>query len=324
MCLSGKPQQPRGLTLIEVMVALTLGLLITLAITTLFISMRHSYRQNVAVAKMQENARFALELITQDLRHAGFFGDIADPIDIDVTRGPATDVDACGDGIYNFTSASVLLNYGRLITNPDGVTLYNDCVATAEVLSSGSSILLVKRSATSIPTSIQAGYVYTYANGSQAQLYSLANPQTLSGGTNWEYQPHVYFIDQNHTLQQKYLQYASGTPPTFVSEPLAEGIDAFHIEFGIDIDLNGTPEYFYTPAAGAASDSTLDNAVSATVYILARTAESDSQYTDQKTYNLGKLSLGPFGDNVHRRVYAASTALKNIRNQVILRQGLGL
>jgi type IV pilus assembly protein PilW len=311
-----------GMTLVEIMVALTIGLLITLAITTLFISMRQSYLQNDAIAKMQENARFALELITQDLRHAGFFGDIADPVDIDITRAPATAVDNCGGGIYNFASASVLLNYGRQITNPDGIAFYNGCVTTAEIHPSGSSILLVKRSAASTTTTTQSGFVYTYANGSQAQLYSPANPHTLSGGANWQYQPRLYYIDANRTLQRKSMRYTA-TPPTLISEPLAEGIEAIHIEFGIDIDLDGTPEFFYTPAAGSASDTTLDNAVSATVYILARTEARISGTPGGKTYNLGRMALGPYADNLYRRVYAATTALKNIRYQVMLRQGIG-
>lgn len=312
-----------GLTLIEIMIALTIGLLITLAISALFISMRQSYQQNEAIALMQENARFALELITQDLRHAGFFGDIADPVDIDISRGPATAVDSCGGGIYNFASAGIVLNYGRQITNPDGIAFYNDCVTTAEIAPSGSSILLAKRSVTTAPASIQSGFVYTYANGSQAQLYSPATPHSLSGGADWEYQPHLYYIDAERTLQRKYLRYSSGNPSTLVSEPLAEGIEAFHIEFGIDLDRNGTPELFYTPADGAASDTTLDNAVSATVYILARTQDRVSGMPGGKTYHLGRLALGPYGDNLYRRVYAATTALKNIRHQVMLRQGVG-
>jgi type IV pilus assembly protein PilW len=312
-----------GMTLVEIMVALTIGLLITLAITTLFISMRQSYLQNDAIAKMQENARFALELITQDLRHAGFFGDIADPADIDITRAPATAVDNCGGGINNFASASVLLNYGRQVTNPDGIAFYDNCVTTAEIAAAGSSILLVKRSVTTPPASIQTGFVYTYANGSQAQLYSPANPHSLSGGADWEYQTHLYYIDAERTLQRKYLRYSSSSQPTLVSEPLADGIEAFHIEFGIDLDRNGTPELFYTPADGAASDATLDNAVSATVYILARTQDRVSGMPGGKTYQLGRLAMGPYGDNIYRRVYAATTALKNIRHQVMLRQGVG-
>ncbi len=152
-------QRHRGMTLIEVMVALTIGLLITAAILSLFISMNKSYKQNDAIARMQENARFALELITQDLRHAGYFGNIADPEFIDITRGPATNANDCGgtlgttNGIYNFATAGLVLSYGNTITsdpatlsvNIDGVStnIYNTCVTAGEINTSGSSILLV-------------------------------------------------------------------------------------------------------------------------------------------------------------------------------------
>lgn len=335
------PTKHKGMTIVELMVALTIGLLITAAITSLFISMRKSYKQNDSIARMQENARFAMELITQDLRHAGFFGNEADPMFIDTTRAlaAATTSDDCGGtiaggakGIYNFASPVFLLNYGNNLTsdpatitvtvNGTSIPVYSECVAASDLNSNGSSVLLVKRSATTEPTSIVGDVVYTRATGNASQLYHQANNTTLIGGTNLEYQPHVYYIDNDSTLQRKYLKYSTGNAPVLVNEPLAEGIDAFHIEFGIDADRNGTPEYYYTPAAGSASDATIDNVVSATVYVLARTTEPDRDHLDEKTYRLGSMNVGPKNDQFHRRVYSASTSLKNIRQQVILRQGI--
>lgn len=330
----------RGMTLIEVMVALTIGLLITAAILSMFISMNKSYKQNDAIARLQENARFALELITQDLRHAGYFGNIADPAFINI-QGPATNADACGgtlggtNGIYNFTP-SLVLSYGNRITsdpttlsvtvNGLSTNIYNDCVTAGEINASGSSILLVKRTATThipqTPTDQRvSGVIYIRSNGSASDLYSLANPTLLGEATNLVYQPHIYYIDDNDTLQRKYLRFDN--PPTLVSEPLAQGIDAFHIEFGIDLDRNGTPEYYYSPATDTVADpDILADAVSATIYILARTTVADPDHTDNKTYHLGSMDLPAYNDRFHRRVYSASTSLKNIRNQVILRQGI--
>lgn len=334
----GAVKKHKGMTLVEVMIAITLGLLITAAITTMFVSMRKSYKQNDSIARMQENARFAMEMITQDLRHAGFFGNEADPMFIDTTRAlsVASSSDDCGgtaggvNGIYNFASPVLLLNYGNNLTSDPGsisvsvkgvnVSIFSECVTDTELNPDGSSILLVKRSSTTDTDagSIASGVVYTRANGSQSQLYHSGNPSTLVNGTNLEYQPHVYYIDTDNTLQRKFLQYSSSAPE-LVSEPLAEGIDAFHIEFGIDTDHNGTPEYYYTPTADSISNVTIDDAVSATVYILARTTEADRDHLDNKTYSLGSMNLGPYNDNFHRRVYSASTSLKNIRYQVMLR-----
>jgi type IV pilus assembly protein PilW len=74
----------QGLTLVELMVSVTLGLLITLAIGYLYTGSRQTYRMNDNVARMQENGRHAMEMISRDLRMAGYWGcagmTIASPI----------------------------------------------------------------------------------------------------------------------------------------------------------------------------------------------------------------------------------------------------
>ncbi len=60
-----------GLTLVEVMIAMLLGLVILGAVMTVFLSNSNTFRSNEAVARIQESARFAFELMARDLREAG-------------------------------------------------------------------------------------------------------------------------------------------------------------------------------------------------------------------------------------------------------------
>ncbi len=64
----------RGLTLIEVMIALGLGLLIVAALGYLFVGNRQAFRVQDSLARLQENGRYALEVLGQDLRMAGYIG----------------------------------------------------------------------------------------------------------------------------------------------------------------------------------------------------------------------------------------------------------
>ena len=66
----------QGLTLVELMVALTLGLIVIGALVAVFMSNNQNYRQNEAIATLQDNARFAMELITRDLAMAGYWGGV--------------------------------------------------------------------------------------------------------------------------------------------------------------------------------------------------------------------------------------------------------
>lgn len=60
-----------GLTLVELMVALVLGLVVIGAVVNLFLTNRQTYRATENLARMQENLRFAFELMARDVREAG-------------------------------------------------------------------------------------------------------------------------------------------------------------------------------------------------------------------------------------------------------------
>ena len=61
----------RGLTLIEVLVALLLGLLLIGAVGGLYLANHQTFRQVENMARINENARLAFELLGRDLREAG-------------------------------------------------------------------------------------------------------------------------------------------------------------------------------------------------------------------------------------------------------------
>lgn len=69
-----RPDRARGFTLIEMLVATTLGLLLLAGLGTLFVSTSRSYRENDLVAGMQDQARFAMATLSRDLSLAGYWG----------------------------------------------------------------------------------------------------------------------------------------------------------------------------------------------------------------------------------------------------------
>lgn len=63
-----------GFSLIELMVAITLGLLLTAGMVQLFSSTKVTFNTNDAFARVQENGRFAIELLKRELRPTGDTG----------------------------------------------------------------------------------------------------------------------------------------------------------------------------------------------------------------------------------------------------------
>lgn len=61
----------RGLTLIELMVSMVLGLLLVLGVVSVYVTNQQAARSNEGLARMQESGRIAFELISRELRQAG-------------------------------------------------------------------------------------------------------------------------------------------------------------------------------------------------------------------------------------------------------------
>ncbi|MFT0182510.1 PilW family protein [Pseudomonas benzopyrenica] len=64
----------RGLSIIELMIAMLLGLLLMGGVLQLFLSSKRTYQTNTALSQVQESGRFALEFLAFDVRNAGYRG----------------------------------------------------------------------------------------------------------------------------------------------------------------------------------------------------------------------------------------------------------
>lgn len=64
----------QGLTLVELMVSMVLGLVVVGGAVSLTLANRQSYRTNEGLSQVQESARTAFELISRDVRQAGVTG----------------------------------------------------------------------------------------------------------------------------------------------------------------------------------------------------------------------------------------------------------
>ncbi len=74
MALSSPTRFARGLSLVELMVALVVGLLLTAGAISVFLSNKSTHEVTSGLSRLQENARFALETMLRDLRMAGGVG----------------------------------------------------------------------------------------------------------------------------------------------------------------------------------------------------------------------------------------------------------
>ncbi len=64
----------RGMTLVELMVGLAIGLFLVAVMSTMYLGSRSTFVAQESGARLQENGRFAMDTIANDLRMSGFRG----------------------------------------------------------------------------------------------------------------------------------------------------------------------------------------------------------------------------------------------------------
>ncbi|HEX20317.1 MAG TPA: prepilin-type N-terminal cleavage/methylation domain-containing protein [Acidiferrobacteraceae bacterium] len=68
----------QGFSLVELMVALVLGLIIMAGVIAVFSSVRNTQQTDTGLTRIQENARFAINIISKEARSAGYLGCLRD------------------------------------------------------------------------------------------------------------------------------------------------------------------------------------------------------------------------------------------------------
>ncbi len=72
------PRRQAGLSLIELMIAMVIGLVLILGLVQVFGASRQAYQLSQGIARNQENGRFAVDFLSRDLRMAGHTGCVND------------------------------------------------------------------------------------------------------------------------------------------------------------------------------------------------------------------------------------------------------
>jgi prepilin-type N-terminal cleavage/methylation domain-containing protein len=315
-----------GFSLIELMIAMVLGIILTAGVVTLFVHSRQSFSQDENVARMQDEGRFALQEIARDLQMAGYVGEPLLPVAISLDPTLAIDED-CGDPaqanwIYNLTdTVTGEINTLTSVDNADGAAAAGafSCVDAGEIVVD-TDLVGVKRIAGNAlaPANVEPGNVYLRSNNALGIFYQ--DPPSVTPVpapfNDWEYRPRIYFIrnwsnvegDGIPSLCRKIL--VGGGTPTMTTECVAQGIEDLQVEYGLDTNDDGSANRYLTNPTLAE----LQQAVSARVYLRARTLVEDRRYTDNRTYTVSNAPAVTPGDNFHRRVYSTTVTIHNLRN----------
>ncbi|WP_342116137.1 PilW family protein [Pseudoduganella sp. OTU4001] len=342
-----RPHQ-RGFTLIELMVAVAIGLLLLAGLSSLFMGNNQAQLEIERANRQVENGRYAMQLMTGDVRNAGYYAEF-DPA---VLTMPAAPPDPCSTDIAVIRGAIALAVQGYDDKNPI------DCLADVRTKT---DIMVVRHTHTCVvgaadcDAATEGGPFFqaslcnqSYELGSSDltkhyQVSALATGFTLhkrnctetpGSGSLADLRrllTHIYFIANNSmagdgipTLKRAEVVSKNGVVSVQIV-PLAEGIENMQVEYGIDTDNNGVAD-IYTPdvekAGGCASSACAvanwSNVVSVKLHLLARTLSPSVTHTDTKSYVLGLDDNGRQNvinakrDKYKRHVFTSVIGLPNV------------
>jgi type IV pilus assembly protein PilW len=326
-------QRERGFSLIELMVAITLGLMIIAVIGTLFANTSRARSDLERTSQQIDSARYAVETISEDLQLAGFYGEL----NTAALAVPAALPDVCSSAPSTWLDAIPLhvQGYDQGIGVPA-------CVPGSIV--PDTDVLVVRRVRTCqastpgcdsvVPTEPYLQVALCGSSPSSQRIgiaadtaFSLTQKDCTTPASLRRYVVHVYFISSNNGLgvNTPTLKRAEFNGAAFVEVALADGIEQLQVEYGIDTDGDGSPDHYTADAttftfpgcSGCAPASNWANVVAAKVHVLARSGETVAGHVDRKVYELGTAAdgtpvrLGPFNDGYSRHVYSTAVRLMN-------------
>lgn len=326
-------RRQRGFSLIEMMIATTIGLVIVVALLGMLASAWTSSSSNRRTSEIEFDGRYALDTLVNDLRHAKFRGNSwAEPTTPSTVITPITGECLPSSGTAGgFVSNLRQGVWGSNDSNPFSA----NCIPAASYLRGD---ILVVRKVSSLPTAtLAANTLYfrsTYNAGEvfrgvpttacSSPISSYAAPfdkvpciagTPSQGLDNFALQVTVYYIgpsSDNSTVPALY-RVALQSDGTMSSELVANGVEHIQLQYGRHTtDLN-TRYYNASAISGSSVDTTVtewDDVSTVRVWLLARSATEEPGYSNTNTYAMGDVNYA-VNDRFRRVLRSAVVHIRN-------------
>jgi type IV pilus assembly protein PilW len=327
----------RGLSLIELMVAMSIGLFLLAGAISVLAKGRDLYRTNDAAARVQETARYAMSTIEADLRMANYWG-LMSRADL-IENGPALDLANIPAVDPTYALPADLTGYAATINtcgamwavklpayvegNNNG---YGYACAAFGTAAAAADQLTVRRASTQVITAAALG-----ATTGQIKVQTSRVQGTLFSGNTVPsgYAPPLsetralvvngYYVSQDSdqaagtpSLRRKQLGFAGGAP-VIQDREIVPGVEDLQVEFGLDRNGNQTADFFVPPGTAIAAGQDI---VAVRVWLLVRAEQPESNFTDTRTYayadRVGGAAYTP-ADRFRRVLVNKTIALRNTR-----------
>ncbi|WHI48802.1 PilW family protein [Microbulbifer sp. JMSA004] len=325
----------RGLSLIELMIGILLGSLLLLGVLQIFQSNNDTYRMQDGFSRVQESGRFAIDLLSKEIRLADYWGCTPDQDSIenrlDTTDAFLTSIGSGGiQGIDNASSQTI--GSTNVLDGSDVLILggvVNACGGSGRMLDPSGSDLIVSSNCP-----VEAGDIVLVSTCINGDIFTITDIDGDIGDGDRTLEHEDGNIDSDwvqnlsDTLQETYgadsaifLPYqktyfiaenTAGTNSLFVSdendsvEELVPGIEDMQVSYGRDTTDSGIVDTWQS----ASSDADEMSEVIAIKLELLVASDSDASVNSQTISRLDG-SETEYTDGRIRKLYVATVKVRN-------------
>lgn len=253
-----------GLTLIELMISMALGLLVVLSATTLLVSSKSAYVGQDSGAHIQDTARYAMETISRAIRQASY-------VNWDKEDAPITLLDVMSANIAGLDATTLSSTSADISTPITGTSVVN-----------GSDVLALRF----FGTGAAGAPDFTTINCAGFGISPPVSQNTADQDRGWS----IFYVanDVNSGEPELRCKYYPDSGGAWKSESIATGIESFQVVYGVD--TTGTDrlvDRFLT----ATQITALDNALVLVGADAAEKAKDKNRKTYWKKVLVVKVSL---------------------------------
>jgi len=316
-----------GLSLVELMVSMLLGVLLCAGVVSAYLGAKRNAFYEEQTARIQENGRYALRLLSRELGMAGFFAGLPALSDIDpaTVGSDCSDQDWALDGLHPIE----LVNDFPGASSPVSLQGTPFTCFVEGTVEPGSDLVAIKRTAAEasllwgvpapgLTASVTESWYLNVtpnaiAHWEKLRPNDLRDPlRALPTRSYWEAVTRIFYVrpDANEAgtgenIPGLCMETLAGDAMT--SRCLVEGVENLQLEFGIDTDSDGVPnQYLSEPGPGQ-----IEHAVAVKIHLLLRSIVELSGYRDDKTYRLGRTTVAATHDAYLRTVFSTTVFLRN-------------
>jgi len=327
----------QGFSLVELMVAMVVGLLIITGAFSLHSTTRRIQVKNEEQMDLVADARFAIEMIAYDLHQAGLWGGtnrdgLIGCKSSDAPCVPTAAGDTPPSAIANDCSVGWYYNLAQPIfatdnSNPYGTTCIDN---TTEGYVIGSDVLEVRYADPNLPVALLDNQAYVRSNFLNGRVFVGDTPPILKGyedsplTANHELHAYAYYVsdftdevgDDIPSLRRVALVNA----PSLENQVLISGVVDLQVLFGVDTDNDQIVNHYEQPSVITTANNWA-NVYSAKIWLLMRTDTRQPGMNTAKTFtipgsfNLNGVPTTAFGGQDGFRYFMMSSVvdLKNLK-----------